>query len=92
VKLQTDTVEVNILASRDDFLQLWRIRQAEWEARQSLQIGRSAGSPVFWCSAEGGATIMIGDDDETWNIATSIPFEVIDEVISEVIAVTGRGE
>jgi hypothetical protein len=60
VKLQTDDWEVNIRASADDLLRLSDIRSADWGDRRSIQVGESAGAPVFWAITNDYASAMIG--------------------------------
>lgn len=52
VKLSTPTWEFNFWATHGDLADLSSIRDANWLARRSLQIGQSAGAPVYW-AAEG---------------------------------------
>jgi hypothetical protein len=44
--------------------------------------GRSAGSPVFWCSDGDVATLLIGADDESWDIAATIPLDLIEVIVT----------
>jgi hypothetical protein len=83
VKLQTDDWEVNFRASADDLLRLSDIRSADWSDRRSIQVGESAGAPVFWAITNDHASVMIGHDDETWDIAVALPFGVVDEIVRE---------
>ena len=50
--------------------------------------GVSAGAPVFWASDGKQARLLIGNDDETRDVAVTIPFRVVDEVVRAAI---GRG-
>jgi hypothetical protein len=91
LKLQTDEWEVNVYGSADDLLALRDIRAAVWSERQSIQAGHSAGARVFWASAgDGGATLMIGSDDETWDIAVAVPLSTIDEIVEKVRTLTAH--
>ncbi|RCG31722.1 hypothetical protein DQ384_09270 [Sphaerisporangium album] len=81
VKLQTETWELNIRAPLADLARLHDIRQADWASRRSLAVGTCAGSPVFWTANEDQATILIGHDDETWDIGISLPIETVDEIV-----------
>ena len=83
VKLQTDDWEVNFRASADDLLTLSDIRSADWSSRRSIQVGESAGALVFWAIANDHASMTIGHDDETWDIAVALPFDVVDEIVRE---------
>jgi hypothetical protein len=68
LKLQTDAWEVNVYASADDLLRLRDIRTAEWGHRPSIRAGTSGEAKPFWASTGGAAALMIGHDDETWDI------------------------
>ncbi|MBP2705017.1 hypothetical protein JOL79_14450 [Microbispora sp. RL4-1S] len=80
VKLQAETWELNIWAPVADLARLHEIRQADWNSRRSLAVGICAGSPVFWARSEEQATILIGRDDETWDIGISMPIGTVDEI------------
>jgi hypothetical protein len=81
VKLQTPTWELNIRGSAAELTRLGAIRQSAWDARETLAVGESAGSRVFWSSDGQMATISIGDDDETWDLAFTVPVGVVDELV-----------
>lgn len=80
VKLQTEMWELNIRAPVDDLVRLRAIRDADWDARRSLPIGTCAGAQVFWATSEGRSVILVGQDDETWDIAVTIPMATVDEI------------
>ena len=84
LKLATDEWEVNVYGSVDDLLRLSEIRSANWSERRSIQAGESAGARAYWASTGDEATLMIGHDDETWDVSVTVPFDVIDEVVREV--------
>jgi hypothetical protein len=83
VKLQTDEWEVNVRAPIDDLLRLRDLRSADWGERRRVQVGESAGAPVFWANVGDHASLMIGPDDETWDIAVAIPVHIVDEIVLE---------
>lgn len=80
-KFATGTWELNVRATAAEFAALDQIRKADWPSRQSLRIGTSARSAVFWSSADATATILVGRDDETWDIAVSVPVALIDQLV-----------
>lgn len=82
VKLQADESEVNFRASRADLVALSGIRSADWNERRSIRAGESAGAPVFWASGGNDATLMIGSDDETWDVAVTLPVAAVEEIAS----------
>lgn len=81
VKLQSPDWELNVTAPAADLARLRDIRTADWSARRSLAAGRCAGATVFWAMGEDGAvTVLVGHDDETWDIAVGIPVAAADEI------------
>ncbi|TDD63536.1 hypothetical protein E1293_43105 [Actinomadura darangshiensis] len=81
--LQSETWELHIRATLANLSRLNGIREASWEERKSLQIGNCAGSPVFWTIApDDQATLLIGQDDETWDIGLLIPLTTIDKIVT----------
>jgi hypothetical protein len=82
VKLQADEWEVNFRASRAELAALSGIRSADWNERRSIRAGESTGAPVFWASSGGDATLMIGSDDETWDVAVTLPVAAVEEIAS----------
>jgi hypothetical protein len=83
VKLQTDALEVNVWASTEDISRLGHIRSADWNARRSIHAGESAGAQVHWASMGDQVTLMIGHDDETWDVAITMPIQVVDEIVRD---------
>jgi hypothetical protein len=81
VKLQTPEWELNVLATKDELTQLATIRHADWASRRSIRAGVVAGSAAYWSSEGRTATVLVGHDDETWDLALRMPVEVVDEVV-----------
>jgi hypothetical protein len=81
VKLQTPTWELNVRCTAAELTRLGVIRQAAWDARKTLTVGESLGSRVFWSSDGQLATIAIGHDDDTWDVAFMVPVAVVDEIV-----------
>lgn len=80
----TETWEFNVRATAAEFAGLDQIRNTDWPSRQTLRIGTSAGSAVFWSSGDGTATILLGHDDETWDIAIAVPLTFVDQLLEGV--------
>ncbi|MDL4820949.1 hypothetical protein [Actinomadura opuntiae] len=78
--LRAETWELHIRAPLADFSRLTEIRDAHWDERRSLRIGVCAGSSVFWALSDDRAVLLIGQDDETWDIALTIPLATVDEI------------
>jgi hypothetical protein len=90
LKLATDQWEINVRAPAADFLRLAGIRSAVWKERRSIQAGESAGAHAYWASTGDHAALMIGQDDETWDITLTLPFEVLEEIVEDVRRLTNR--
>jgi hypothetical protein len=86
VKLQSSTWELNFRATPEELMGLGSIRQADWAMRRSLHIGNSAGAPVHWCSEGETATIMVGHDEETWDIAVDVPITTVESIVADTEA------
>ncbi|AVT38577.1 hypothetical protein [Plantactinospora sp. BB1] len=86
LKLQGgDDWELNVWSTFEDLAQLSGIRAAVWNERRAIAAGTSAGSRVFWCApAEDAgpetATVLIGHDDETWDIAFLVPVALVEKI------------
>ena len=82
LKLQADEWEANVHALAEELLLLSDIRSASWDERRSIQAGELAGALAYWSAGEGDhANLMIGEDDETWDVSMAVPYAVIDEVV-----------
>ncbi len=62
------------------------VRQAEWATRGSLQIGTTGLGRVYWTPGERPdlAVLLIGHDDETWDVSVVVPMEVVDDILTQV--------
>ena len=86
VKVSTPTFEINVRVPSNDVPKLAKVRTTPWE-NGALRIGESAGAPAFWSSSEGGTvSILVGHDDQTWDIAVLMPPETVDEILREISA------
>ena len=83
-KITDDRWELNVRARASEFLTLRDIRAMDWNSRRVAKVGTSAGAGVFWCADGDGATIMIGHDEETWDLAISVPLRLVDDLVRQV--------
>jgi hypothetical protein len=83
--LEAEVFEVNIHIPGEEAEELKLVASSRWEDG-SMQIGESAGVPVFWSTDDGMVAILIGEDDENWDIALSIPLQVMDTIIGAIAA------
>ena len=83
VKIQASSGRSTSVASAAELLKFRDIRSANWDSRTNDRIGRAAGSPVWWCSDGESATLLIGPDDETWDVSLTVPVHVVDEIVAQ---------
>jgi len=85
VKLATDQREVNVRLSATDIRAL--VASAHWSEHGIMRAGESAGAPVFWASDGTHTKLLIGRDDvETPDVAITVPFRVVDQIIRGTLA------
>jgi hypothetical protein len=86
VKLQTSRWELNFRATPAELAGLGAIRDADWTTRRSLQVGECAGARVHWSASGDTVTIMVGDDDELWDVAVTVALGTVDELVADAAA------
>jgi len=65
-----------------ELARLSAVRTANWDQRQSIRAGACLEQPVFWCVNQDPdtVTVLIGPDDEMWEIAVVIPIAAVETV------------
>jgi len=86
LKISSDYMEINLTLREEEAKKLVEnIKYADWNERKSIKAGICLKSSVFWCINENKSiNILIGQDDETWEIATILPFEIINELAKSI--------
>lgn len=83
-KISSETIEVNVYFHEGDVSRLLDVSAADWNARKSIQAGTSAGQKVWWSCDSGIVTLLIGHDDESWDIAvTGIAIDLVTDAASQ---------
>ncbi|MFI1989074.1 hypothetical protein [Actinoplanes sp. NPDC020271] len=85
VILEQGTWTLQILASPEELVMLRSIREADWAARRALRVGTVFGVSVFWAFNDGTVTTLIGHDDETWQIAMTMPVEAVNRLAAMAV-------
>lgn len=83
VRLQSEVFELNIHIPAAEVEELKLVPSTSWD-EGSMQIGESAGAPVFWSTEDGVVALLIGEDDEDWDIALSVPVAVIEQILEGI--------
>jgi hypothetical protein len=82
VKLQEHAWELNFRASPADLGKLTGIEGAIWAEGRSLRVGTCVGAPVWWCEQDGQVTIMVGNDDQVWDVAVMVPLSTVGDILA----------
>ena len=82
LKISSEHLELNLVLSESDIRNIVaNITNANWEHRQSIKAGTCINANVYWCcNDEGSFSILIGQDDETWEIGLKLPMYVINDL------------
>jgi len=83
LKIRDESYELTIWLSKNCIDKLKNIENMPWDDG-SIKVGKSAGSDVFWACEEEIVSILIGGDDEAWDIGFFVPLELLNDVISEI--------
>jgi hypothetical protein len=84
VKLQGETWELTISATTDELWQLAGIEKTDWDQRRTLKVGTCANAPVWWNERDGTVYILVGNDDEAWDMGVTIPIGTVHELLGEL--------
>jgi hypothetical protein len=83
IKIQTDTYELNVWIPFDQIELLAMVPSTSWEAG-ALKIGKAASSDVFWATENDVVSILIGHDDETWDVGIFLPMASFRDVLEKI--------
>ncbi len=85
VKIGTPHVELNVWLSYAEVVLLKSVSVAHW-LRESVQIGEVAGAPAWWSVDvdAGTLSILVGLDDETWDVGVTLPLGTLHVILTEV--------
>jgi hypothetical protein len=63
---------------------------ADWNRRQSITAGSLLGSTCHWCQGNepGTVRLLVGHDDETWELAITLAAEDITRIVAAAEAST----
>ena len=84
LKLQAQNWELNVLMTEPELALIYSVQIANWNERSSVKIGQSAGNPAFWSCENGSLSILIGQDDESWDFGVTMPATIINDIIAEI--------
>jgi hypothetical protein len=74
---------LRIAADPQDLVRLEAVAAADWVERGSLAVGTTALGQVHWCAGEAAGTVhlLVGEDDETWDLALTLPAALVAEIV-----------
>jgi len=83
LKVTTNDLEVNMWLRADEVPTVRRVASTSW-LDGALKIGQSANALVYWSVDDDTLTLLVGHDDQTWDIAVSLPASALPAIISEI--------
>jgi len=60
------------------------IEKTDWAQRRTLKVGTCANAPVWWNERDGTVHILVGNDDEAWDMGVTIPLGTVHEILAEL--------
>ena len=89
LKLQGSNWELNLRLSKEDIQILHKnIKKADWSERKSIKAGTTCMSvPIYWNYEEKNniVCIILGEDDECWDVGFVISFSDFERIITTLI-------
>jgi hypothetical protein len=86
IKVSSSTVEVNVWFSRADASRLDNVLVLSSDSK-AIRLGTSANAQVHWAKDdEGHFYLLIGRDDETWDIGLTLDDVTFRGILSEIAA------
>lgn len=82
IKLSDQAWELNVIASLAELRKLRGIENTDWAQRRTLTAGTCLDAPVWWHEADGRVCILVGADDEVWQVAITVPVSAVREIIA----------
>lgn len=85
LSISTATLLLRISATATELLTLRQVGDALWADRGSLAVG-TVGSigRAYWSAGQSAdtANLLVGTDDETWDLALELPRTVIADIVT----------
>jgi len=81
--LTSEAFVLQVHASAEDLVRLAGAPTADWSRRQAIAVGTTGLGRVYWCAGEAPDTVhvLVGDDDETWDLALVIPVATVETIV-----------
>ena len=82
--LTSDVFVLRIAVSAQQLSRIDRALSADWSQRETVAVGTTSLGQVYWCAGEtsGTAMVLVGQDDETWELALVIPATTVAAIVA----------
>jgi hypothetical protein len=80
VKFGSPLGELNVYVSRSDQSRLQDVRSTQWASGKSVKLGTVLGMPAWWSVDRDSLTVLVGEDDEAWDVAFSVPVAILSDL------------
>jgi hypothetical protein len=84
LKIAAPAFEMKVWIDDSDVARLSSVRNARWEDRTSICIGTTANAPAHWCSDHKTVSVLVGDDDDDWDVAVVMQLDTFDELLAAI--------
>jgi hypothetical protein len=91
IKISSEFVELNVVIPCSEIQQLRDAHTIPWGSG-AIRLGTSAGANVYWSAGDAGTlSVLVGHDDQTWDIGLTLPADVISMIFSGLPSSSGGG-
>lgn len=84
VKLSGPDCELNLMMLESELELLRSVRESRWLKRGSIAAGNCLGSPAYWSCQDGRLSVLVGPDDEAWEVSYSAPEALVHQLQREI--------
>lgn len=85
--ISSDELFLRIEVSTEDLGSFVGVDGASWPERRSLPIGTTLGTRCWWTvdpAAPGIVTLLVGADDESWDLAVTLPVATVLKIATAI--------
>ena len=87
VKLQGESAELNVWLTLSEVEQLREII-SETDAVDPIALGTSANAAAHWVLESSAFSVLVGPNDECWDVCVTFPRSLLDDLAAELDALT----
>lgn len=88
VRITSGVCHIILHAAAAELVTLSAVEHAGWAQRGSVQVGTTNIGRAFWAADDtpGKVALLLGDDDETWDVAVTLDVSTVAELVRQARA------